>query len=63
MQEQGFNKIYTKISDGIYNLTEEECFNIFPILKDEIEEILINRLEEQDKEKRREEISTKLNNL
>lgn len=63
MQEQGFNTIYTKISDGIHNLTEEECSNIFPILKDGIEEILINRLEEKDKEKRRKEISTKLNNL
>lgn len=63
MQEQGFNIIYAKISDGIHNLTEEECSNIFPILKEGIEEILIDRLAEKDKEKRRQKISTRLNNL
>lgn len=34
MQKQGFNVIYTKISNGIHNLTEEECKDIFPVLKD-----------------------------
>lgn len=63
MQKQGFNTIYTKISDGIHNLTEEECSSIFPILKEGIEEILIERLEKQDKEKRKIELSKKLNNL
>lgn len=63
MQEQGFNTIYTKISDGIHNLSEEECSTIFPVLKEGIEEILIERLEEENKEKRRREISNKLNNL
>lgn len=63
MQEQGFNTIYAKISDGIHNLSEEECSTIFPVLKEGIEEILIERLEEENKEKRRKEISNKLNNL
>lgn len=63
MQEQGFNTIYTKISDGIHNLTEEECSSIFPILKQGIEEILIERLEKMEKEKRKKEISSKLNNM
>lgn len=63
MQEQGFNNIYTKISDGIHNLTEDECLSIFPVLKEGIEEILIERLEKQNKEKRRKEISNKLSNL
>lgn len=63
MQEQGFNTIYTKISDGIHNLTEEECSSIFPILKEGIEEILIERLEKQEKEKRKKELSNKLSNL
>ncbi len=63
MQEQGFNNIYTKISDGIHNLTEEDCLSIFPVLKEGIEEILIERLEKQNKEKRRKEISNKLSNL
>lgn len=63
MQEHGFNTIYTKISDGIHNLTEEECYSIFPVLKQGIEEILIERLEKQDKEKRKKELSNKLSNL
>lgn len=63
MQEQGFNSIYTKVSNGIHNLTEEECASIFPILKEGIEEILIERLEKQEKEKRKKEISNKLSNL
>lgn len=63
MQEQGFNTIYTKISDGIHNLTEEECSCIFPILKQGIEEILIEKLEKKDKEKRKKELSNKLSNL
>ena len=45
------------------NLTEEECYSIFPVLKQGIEEILIERLEKQDKEKRKKELSNKLSNL
>ena len=61
--EQGFNVIYTKISDGVHNLTENECQEIFPILKTAIEEILIDKLEIQEKQKRRTEISNKISNL
>ena len=61
--EQGFNVIYTKISDGVHNLTENECQEIFPILKTAIEEILIDKLEFQEKQKRRTEISNKIGNL
>lgn len=63
MQEQGFNKIYTNISDGIHNLSEEDCSVIFPVLKEGIEEILIERLERIEKEKRRKELSSKLNDI
>lgn len=61
--EQGFNAIYQKISNGVHNLTEEECSEIFPILKGAIEEILIDKLELQDKENRRKELSIKLNRI
>lgn len=61
--EQGFNVIYTKISDGVHNLTENECQEIFPILKTAIEEILIDKLEMQERQKRRIEISNKIGNL
>lgn len=61
--EQGFNTIYTKISDGIHNLSEDECEKIFPILKCAIDEILTDKLEVKEREKRRKEIATQLNGL
>lgn len=63
MQENGFNKIYTKISNGVHNLNEEECFNIFNTLKSGIEEILQSNLEQKEKNKRRENLKTLLTNL
>jgi len=61
--EQGFNVIYTKISDGVHNLSEDECQQIFPILKNAIEEILIDKLEMKEKQKRRSELSKIISNL
>lgn len=63
MQEQGFNTIYTKISNGIHNLSEKECKEMFPILKSGIEEILIERMEHKEKEKRKKELSKHLQNV
>lgn len=60
---QGFNSIYTKLSDGIHNLSEEECQIIFPVLKDAIEEILTEKIELIEKKKRIEDISNKLMKL
>ena len=60
--EQGFNKMYTKISDGVHNLTEEECYKIFTILKAGIEEILIEKLEKESRNKRLKELSKELQN-
>jgi len=61
--EQGFNSIYTKISDGVHNLSEDECQEMFLILKNAIEEVLIDKLEMQEREKRRKELSNKIGNL
>lgn len=61
--ENGFNTIYSKISNGIHNLTEAECEKIFPILKGAIEEVLIDKLEMKEKEQRRKELSKKIGNL
>lgn len=47
--ESGYNKIYTKISDGIHNLSEEECEILFIPLRMAIEEILIEKIELKDK--------------
>lgn len=61
--ERGFDVIYTKISNGVHNLSEDECLEIFPILKKAIEEILIDKLEMQEKQKRRIEISNQISKL
>lgn len=63
MQEQGFNKIYTKISDGIHNLDELECSNIFIALKQGIEEIIIEKIDNKEKEFRQKEISKLLQSV
>lgn len=60
LQEQGFNNIYTKISDGIHNLSEDECQIIFPILKEAIEEILIEKIQSKEKKERISKMSKKL---
>lgn len=63
MFEQGFNTIYTKISDGVHNLTEEECSSMFLVLKMEIEEILTEKLEKEEKQKRIQELTKQLQNV
>ena len=60
MFESGFNKIYTKISNGIHNLTEDECCKMFLILKMGIEEILIEKMEKEEKRKRIKALSKEL---
>lgn len=59
----GFNLVYTRISEGIHNLSEKECEMIFPYLKSAIEEILIDKLERDERTKRRKEIASKINNF
>lgn len=63
MFDNGFNGIYSKISDGIHNLTEEECQKIFSPLRMAIEEVLIEKMEEKDKKTRRLELGKNLQNL
>lgn len=63
MFEQGFNKIYTKISNGIHNLSEEECSKMFLVLKMGIEEILTEKMESEEKDKRIKELSKELEGI
>ncbi len=63
MFSQGFNKIYTKISNGIHNLDEGDCDKIFLVLKMGIEEILSEQLEKTQKEKRIKELNKELQNI
>ena len=63
MFNPGFNEIYTKISDGVHNLTEEECSKMFLVLKMGIEEILTEKVENEEKTKRIKELTKELQNL
>ena len=57
LYEQGFNNVYVKISDGVHNLSEDECQVIFSVLKDAIEEILIEKIQLKEKAERISKIS------
>lgn len=63
LQEEGVNRIYTKISNGIHNLSENECQTIFTILKEAIEEILIEKIHTEERKERISEISKNLLNI
>lgn len=63
MFSQGFNTIYTKISDGIHNLNEDECSKMFLALKMGIEEILTEKIEMNEKNKRIQQLTNELQNL
>ncbi len=61
--ENGFSQIYSEISNGIHNLSEEKCQNIFPLLKSALEEILIQKVELKERENRIKAIASELNKL
>ena len=63
MFNQGFNTIYTKISDGVHNLTEEECSNMFLVLKMGIEEILTKKMEMDEEKNRIKDLEKQLQNI
>lgn len=59
----GYNKIYSKISDGIHNLSEDECETLFIPLRMAIEEILVEKLELKAKKIRQEKLGKQLQNI
>ena len=61
--ENGYNQVYSKVSNGIHNLSEEECEQLFIPLRMAIEEILIEKLELKEKKNRKERIGKELQNL
>lgn len=63
MFEAGYNAIYAKISDGIHNLSEDDCQAMFIPLRMAIEEILIEKIELKNKRKRQSELSKKLQKI
>lgn len=61
--ENGYNQLYSKISDGIHNLSEDECNHLFIPLRMAIEEILIEKLELKEKKSRQEKLGRELQNI
>lgn len=61
--KNGYNQVYSKISDGIHNLSEDECNNLFIPLRMAIEEILIEKMELKEKKIRQEKLGKQLQNI
>lgn len=59
----GYSKIYSKISDGIHNLSDDECEELFIPLRMAIEEILIEKIELKEKKNRQNLLGKTLQNL
>lgn len=55
--------IYSVLSKGIHELSEEECLMHFPVLKTCIEFILDEQIELKEKDKKRKQLSNELNRL
>lgn len=58
--DEGFNSLYKYISEGVHNLTEEECSEQFELLNEAIITILEDELNRKNQEKRRKRIASKL---
>ena len=61
--ENGYNQVYSKVSNGIHNLSEDECDHLFIPLRMAIEEILIEKIELKEKKIRQEKLGKKLQNI
>lgn len=61
--ENGYNQVYSKVSDGIHNLSEDECSHLFIPLRMAIEEILIEKIQLKEKKSRQEKLGKELQNI
>lgn len=61
--ENGYNQVYSKVSDGIHNLSEDECNHLFIPLRMAIEEILIEKIQLKEKKNRQEKLGKELQNI
>lgn len=59
----GNKHIYNILSEGIHQVEENECNNMYPVLKSAIELILEERYQIKQKNKKLEEVSKKLNEI
>lgn len=58
--EPGFNVLYSLLSKGVHELNETECQEQYPFLREAIDTILEDKLQEQLRQKRKEKISKSL---
>ena len=61
--ENGYNILYTKVSDGIHNLSEEECEQLFAPLRMAIEEVLIEKIELKNRKIRQKNLGKQLQKI
>ncbi len=61
--DNGYNQVYSKVSNGIHNLSEDECGQLFIPLRMAIEEILIEKLELKEKKDRQEKLGKELQKI
>lgn len=62
LSDNGYNVLYSILSDGIHNLSEDECKSQYPLLKSAIEIILEDEQYQQNLEKRKKKIGNLLSN-
>ena len=62
LKNTGYNVLYTLLSDGVHNLSEEECHEQFELLKSAIEIILEDEIYKKQLEKRKISIGNLLSN-
>ena len=62
LKNTGYNVLYTLLSDGVHNLSEEECHEQFELLKSAIEIILEDEIYKKQLEKRKINIGNLLSN-
>ena len=61
--DNGYNQVYSKVSNGIHNLSEDECSQLFIPLRMAIEEILIEKLELKEKKNRQKKLGKELQKI
>ncbi len=63
LMEPGFNVLYTLLSKGVHELSEDECCEQYHLLQETIDTILEDKLQEQLQQQRKERLSKSLNKL
>lgn len=62
LKDNGYNVLYSLLSDGVHNLSEKECESMFDLLKSAIEIILEDEIYKKNLNRRKLEIGNLLSN-